>query len=74
MLLEKYLKEKNITQKKFASLIKISQVHMNRLIKGRRTPSLRVVKRIEKITGGLVTADDFETEDLNDFNLLVMGG
>jgi len=63
MELEKYLKKQRITQNSFAKLIGISTVHANRLVRGKRLPSITVVKRITKATNGMVTLEDFKTED-----------
>jgi len=66
MYLQEYLSNQGLTQSAFASMIGISRVQVNRLIKGKRAPSLKVAKRIERVTGGLVTTDDYLIEDLMD--------
>ena len=66
MQLKEYLKKKDMTQVKFASLIGVSKFQVNRLVHGTKTPSFKSLKRITKVTGGLVTADDFLTKDETD--------
>ena len=66
MLLKEYIKEKKMTQAAFGHLVGVSHVQIHRLIYGKRTPSFRLAKRIENITGGLVTTDDFPIEDVTD--------
>jgi transcriptional regulator with XRE-family HTH domain len=58
MLLEKYLKKKGLTQLAFSSLSGISNVHINRLIKGKSNPSITLAKHIEEITNGAVTMSE----------------
>ena len=62
MFLEEYLEKECLTQRKFASLIGISTVHMNRIIRGKRAPSLGVAKKIERVTKGEVTTDDYRLD------------
>lgn len=52
-LLALFLKE-NPTQKRFAQAIGCSESHLSLIIAGKRTPSLRLSKRIFDETGGLV--------------------
>ena len=67
---------KKTTQEAFGDLVGVSGTQINRLVKGKRIPSLRLAKRITKVTGGMVTPDDFktETEELDDKETSVMGG
>nr|VFK43191.1 MAG: DNA-binding transcriptional regulator, XRE-family HTH domain [Candidatus Kentron sp. SD]VFK48807.1 MAG: DNA-binding transcriptional regulator, XRE-family HTH domain [Candidatus Kentron sp. SD]VFK80623.1 MAG: DNA-binding transcriptional regulator, XRE-family HTH domain [Candidatus Kentron sp. SD] len=76
MELKEYLLMKKLSQENFAKLVGVSGPQINRLVKGRRTPSLRLTKRIIKVTGGMVTPDDFktETEDFDEKELCVMEG
>ena len=66
MNLKKYLEENKLTQSRFASLIGVSRFQVNSLVHGRKTPSFKSMKRIEKVTGGLVTIHDFPIEDVTD--------
>jgi|DEB0MinimDraft_10_1074344.scaffolds.fasta_scaffold501169_1 DNA-binding XRE family transcriptional regulator len=59
MLLDDYLKKNRITQTKFASMVGVSRVQVNRLVRKKRTPSLKLAKKIERITQGKVTTDDY---------------
>lgn len=64
--LEKYLKHRGISQRRFSELIKTTPNHLGLLVKSRVTPSLKMAYRIEKETGGLVTLYDWlpqETEE-----------
>jgi transcriptional regulator with XRE-family HTH domain len=63
MILKEYIEEKKITQADFGHLVGVSHVQIHRLIHGKRTPSFKLAKRIEKVTGGLVTTDDYLIED-----------
>ena len=63
MHLKEYLTKERLSQKKFASLVGVSGVQINHLVHGNRLPSLKLLKKIEKITSGLVSTDDFLTEE-----------
>ena len=65
MLLKEYLNEKKLTQGDFASLVDVSDAQINRLISGKRTPSFKLAKKIQKVTNGVVTIDDFPMEPKN---------
>ena len=59
MDLKAYLNKKGMTQLAFAKSIGISPAELNRFIKGKRTPTLKLAKKIERITQGQVTTDDY---------------
>ena len=59
MQLITYLEENNISQRKFAQLIGVQPLAVNRYIKGRRTPKPEILLRIELVTEGKVTIRDF---------------
>ena len=59
MKLEQYLKENRMTQVAFADLVGISKFHLNKIIHRAKYPSFKLLKRIEKKTGGLVSFKDF---------------
>jgi len=65
MLLKDYLKKKNLTQEAFASSVGVTGTLINRLISGKRTPSFKLAKKIQKTTDGLVTINDFPMEPKN---------
>lgn len=60
-LLVRYLHE-NPTQKRFAQAIGCSESHLSLILAGKRTPSLRLSKRILDETGGLVPMDSLVVE------------
>ena len=61
--LEKYLKHRGISQKKFAEKIGSNPNNLSLLIRGKTVPTLRMAYEIEKKTGGLVTLYDWIPED-----------
>lgn len=61
--LEKYLKHRGISQKKFAEKIGSNANNLSLLIRGKTIPTLRMAYEIEKKTGGLVTLYDWLPED-----------
>ena len=48
-----------INQSSFAEMLGVSRTYVNKVIKGRRTPSFKLTKKIQEVTNGLVTLDDF---------------
>ena len=58
MLLKDYLIEENLSERAFASLVKISHVHLNHVISGTRGASSKLMKRIKEATNGRVTYED----------------
>lgn len=59
MKLAQYLDTKGISQTEFASRIGVTQVAVSRYVSGDRTPSLRLILRIEKVTKGAVKPKDW---------------
>jgi transcriptional regulator with XRE-family HTH domain len=58
MKLGQYLKQKGLTQAKFAEMVEVTRPLITQIIGGIKNPSLFLAKRIEKATNGLVTTDD----------------
>ena len=56
MNLETYLKTAGLTQTAFASRVGVKHPTINRLVKGRALPSLRLAFLIEHASGGIVKA------------------
>lgn len=59
MKLVDWLKVQKMTQAEFAELIDSDQGHISDLVRGKARPRLENVLRIEKVTGGAVTVDDW---------------
>lgn len=57
--LKKYLKNNNITQKKFAELIGVDKMTLWRYVQGSRIPKPKIMQKIFELTNGQVTANDF---------------
>lgn len=62
--LEKYLKHRCISQRGFAKKIGTTPNNLNRLIKGKSSPSMRLAYEIERQTGGLVTLYDWIPDEV----------
>ena len=58
MKLAAYLKKKNLTHEKFASLTGVSKPQITRVINKTRNPSVRLIEAIKKVTNGEVTYED----------------
>ena len=58
MDLKDYLKNYSLYQEKFASLVGISQAHLSNILRGRKSPSFQLAKRIQEETNGKVTFED----------------
>lgn len=56
MRLGAYLRERSMTQREFAERIGVSRSYLSMLISGSKIPSLKIATKIEKETGGEVTA------------------
>lgn len=54
-----YLREANLTQAQFAERIGCSQATISRFVKGQSEPSLRMARRIQNATGGVVRPGDW---------------
>lgn len=61
MKLAKYLSDNDIPQAVFAKKIGVTQVAVSRYVQELRTPSLRLIFAIEKLTKGAVTPKDWPT-------------
>lgn len=53
--LKQYCKSNHFTQKEFARLTGMSEIHIASIIQGKRKPSLTLAKKIETVTNGAVT-------------------
>ena len=58
MDLKTYIELKNIKKKDFAEIVGISTSALSNYLHYRRTPTLEIGRRIEKITKGKVTIDE----------------
>lgn len=67
--LEKYLKHRGISQKKFSEKIGSTPNNLSLLIRGKTVPTLRMAYMIEVMTGGLVTVYDWLPEDVKKIKL-----
>ena len=54
--LSAYLKQQNLTQTAFAARLHISSSHLSLLLAGKKTPSLALAVRIERVTAGAIKA------------------
>lgn len=59
MTLSEYLTRHQISDRDFASLIKVRPFAVYRYRRGWRRPCWAALKRITEVTGGAVTANDF---------------
>ena len=55
--LDEYLFRKRISQTDFAKDLGISRNHLGEILRGRRTPSVKLAKKIEELTQGEVTRE-----------------
>jgi hypothetical protein len=60
MKLRQYFKSTGIKISWFADQIEYSRSHLSNIMAGRHKPLPRLMKLIEKMTNGKVTAKDFE--------------
>ena len=58
MKLKDFMKENSFTERQFASILGISQQHLNFIIRGKSSPSIQLIQRIIKATNGKVTIDE----------------
>ena len=58
MKLQEYLKQKDVTQTSFASSVGVAQSHINNIIRGKKSPSPKLTKKIEEMTDGKVSFED----------------
>ncbi len=59
MKLGTYLSTNSIAHSHFGKRVGVSHVHIGRLVRGERKPSIDLVERIFRETDGAVTANDF---------------
>jgi Helix-turn-helix. len=55
--LDEYLFRKRISQTDFAKDLRISRNHLGEILRGRRTPSVKLAKKIEELTQREVTRE-----------------
>ena len=58
MDLDEYLFRKRISQTDFATDLGTSRTHLGEVLRGRRTPSVKLAKKIEELTKGEVTKEE----------------
>lgn len=58
MKLSEYLKTTNLTQEKFAHLVGVTRPFITNILNGKKSPSVQLAGRIEKVTKGKVTLRD----------------
>ena len=58
MKLLEYLKKHNITQRSFSAKVGVTEAYISQILKGTRSPSIRLIQRISKETDRKVTIDD----------------
>ena len=58
MKLRDYLESRNLSSKEFAKLVGISAASVDNYLAGRRTPTLKIARKIEEITHGRVRCMD----------------
>ena len=63
MDLNEYLEKKRMTQVAFASLIGVSKFHLNKIVHRVKTPSFKLLKKIDEVTEGLVSFKDFSIKE-----------
>ncbi len=59
MHLSDYMRELKLRDEDFAPLIERSRVTVSRIRRRKTRPDWKTIERIRRVTGGLVTADDF---------------
>ena len=63
MKLSEYLKLNRMTQVKFAEIVGVSRPLITHIISCRRSPSVKLILQIEKVTKGMVKAEDLLNPD-----------
>ena len=58
MNLKEFCRAKGISQEKLADLVGVSPTHICLIIKGKRTPSIHLISKIESVTKGAVKLAD----------------
>lgn len=54
MTLAEYLKDKKLTQRRFAALVGVSPSYLNEIVQGVKAPRMAVAAKIESLTDGAV--------------------
>ncbi len=57
-----WFESSGLSQTEFAKKVKITQSAVSHLLKGRKSPSLDLILRIEKATGGRVKPNDWRDD------------
>ena len=58
MDLDEYLFRNRISQTDFAKELGVTRNHFGEIVRGRRTPSVKLAKKIEKLTKGEVSKEE----------------
>lgn len=58
MDLDEYLFRKRVSQTDFAKELWISRNHLGEILRGRRSPSVKLAKKIEELTKNEVTKEE----------------
>lgn len=58
MNLADYLKKHSLTHRGFGEKVGVQQSHITNILSGRKSPSLRLMRRIIEVTNGGVTVGD----------------
>jgi transcriptional regulator with XRE-family HTH domain len=58
MDLDEYLFRKRVSQTEFAKELGISRNHLGEILRGRRSPSVKLAKKIEELSQGEVTKEE----------------
>jgi len=61
MKLDNFIKTNGMTYEEFAKSISVAPPTVSRYAKGKRKPKDGIMRRINKVTNGQVTANDFYT-------------
>jgi len=68
MNLPEYLFEKKITRKKFAEDLDMQPHYVGQIVNGKKLPSRKVMRRIEKVTDGAFPQSYWQSEDYLKFH------
>ena len=63
MHLREFLKQNSFSERQFAKKIGVSQQHLNFILRGLRTPSLELARRIIEATEGKVNIGDLSNPE-----------
>lgn len=59
MRLRTWLKQVKMQQQVFAKTVPVTEQYLSHLLNGKRKPSMRLAERIEELTEGAVTPNDW---------------